>query len=940
MTKNTLDCKQELITTETCNDNLLAGNVEAQKLTIAFFANHKSNVAKYKDLTTEAFFKMITTAEQSPNKLSSKSFIAGEYKYENGQRANRRIHDKIDERNPQLGKVWLTGLSILAIDIDGFNGTLDELLSMLQSEFGQYIHCYYSSYSAFMGDGANQLRFRVVVMLDTILQQANYEKLCVAYFSYLKNKYPQAVIDLSAKTYNKIWFFGRYGGDRFISDMNTTGALFPTSEWLVKETLPLMCTTIKTYDVNKAVDINVDAVVSNGAGQTNGVNLPIGDTSHIVDDNDPIVIAYRQGELKNKTARLKSLLQLIKPDVFNYADWRNIVWGCSEFMDKHPLGYEAVLAWCQTDARDGVKWNKAENEERTRNLYYGYNTDRSNKIAFGTTITLIRRELEKQGCELAEHDVNGHQEFYNAAATITSDISNVVSNSPVNDRPNERKFCKLKTNVTPADFHSDTIPKNCLEKVSKKNTCPLTTYNLEVLLTFYSIEVRYDQNLRMIEGRSKITKPYIMINGKEWAANLKGWVKMDDIIDYVSAQCDENQIRDAKKNKIESLINLAVKGNPYSYLNELIKSKQWDGVNRIDQLISCLVLDRNLSQYKTDRIKRLIRLWLASVVAKQYEERPSNSGMIILHGKQGIGKTTFVDCLLPDKKYISTGQNIDPTNKDGLMAIFRKIIFELGECERILLTRESSTLKNILTSSAHELRLPYERAIEDFINRTAFIGTTNVDALLKDQTGNRRYWVIPLENIDLVKLRAIDMQQVWAELYNHYGHFKDCKTRDEQIASLGRYWTTKDEEDFVNEASKNNMVKSDFMEEVERYYDFYNPALLDAVNAYTISQLLVRCYLDNKISHNNMVKAKLGAELKAHGYHSFIYKNTTYYMCFSRDGKSEVSQIPKHILDIEIEKCRLNWEQNFTWKEWGDDIRGKDIPVVYNNYNYNDFRAS
>ena len=438
--------KQEIPIVElpipTCNDNLLANNIGVQKLTVSFSDKAKSNVAKHKDLSVEQFFKIITTAERSLNpseadKLGSKGFIAGEFKYENGERANVRIHDKIDEKNPQKGKVRLTSLSILAIDIDGFNGTLDELLSMLNVGFGQYLHCYHSSYSAFMGSGANQLRFRVVIVLDTPLQQADYEKLCVAYFTHLKTKYPQAVIDKSAKTYNKLWFFGRYGGDRFIHDMNLSGVLFPTAEWLAKEELPLITSTIKVSND----DVNNEAGIINGA-EVNAIKLPIGATSLKVDD-DPFLIMVRQTQLKNNMARLKSLLLLIKPDVFNYEDWRNIVWGCADLMDKHPLGYDIVLAWCQTDARDGSKWNRSENEERTWNLYYGYNADRSNKIAFGTTITLFKRELEKLGGELAEHEVNGHQEFYNAVEKIasgtpatqpaTSTITSVSLNSPSNE---------------------------------------------------------------------------------------------------------------------------------------------------------------------------------------------------------------------------------------------------------------------------------------------------------------------------------------------------------------------------------------------------------------------------------------------------------------------------------------------------------------------------
>jgi len=62
-----------------------------------------------------------------------------------------------------------------------------------------------------------------------------------------------------------------------------------------------------------------------------------------------------------------------------------------------------------------------------------------------------------------------------------------------------------------------------------------------------------------------------------------------------------------------------------------------------------------------------------------------------------------------------------------------------------------------------ELRRPYAAAESQYARRTVFAASVNEAHFLQDDTGNSRFWVIPILSID--HAHTLDMQQVWAEFY-------------------------------------------------------------------------------------------------------------------------------------------------------------------------------
>ena len=114
---------------------------------------------------------------------------------------------------------------------------------------------------------------------------------------------------------------------------------------------------------------------------------------------------------------------------------------------------------------------------------------------------------------------------------------------------------------------------------------------------------------------------------------------------------------------------------------------------------------------------------------------------LTLKGVQDIGKSFVIKKLAsPDWVCDSSQEN----DKDFKMAIHSTWIYELAELDSITSKVQAGALKNLLSSPQDLIRLPYGRRMEKHKRQSIFIGTSNRDDFLRDETGARRWWVVEL----------------------------------------------------------------------------------------------------------------------------------------------------------------------------------------------------
>ncbi len=150
-----------------------------------------------------------------------------------------------------------------------------------------------------------------------------------------------------------------------------------------------------------------------------------------------------------------------------------------------------------------------------------------------------------------------------------------------------------------------------------------------------------------------------------------------------------------------------------------------------------------------ERWRVCFRKWFVAMVASWMQDEVVNQQVLVLIGKQGIYKTTWLEHLMPPclRAYCTKMANVRDLNKDERMRIAEFGLINLDEIDSMS-DKELNQLKSIITSSDVNERAAYGYTKERRIRIASFCASGNKREFLTDQTGNRRWLPFEVESID------------------------------------------------------------------------------------------------------------------------------------------------------------------------------------------------
>lgn len=281
-----------------------------------------------------------------------------------------------------------------------------------------------------------------------------------------------------------------------------------------------------------------------------------------------------------------------------------------------------------------------------------------------------------------------------------------------------------------------------------------------------------DSNLKEKLVFDRFTGRFLVTKKLPWDYNTKNikrdWDDSDEacLRNYLSRK--PYKIEASKK--IEDALSELTKKRSIHVVQDYFNSLKWDGIPRLDTLL----IDY-LGAEDSEYTRAVIRKELVAAVTRVMTENPIKfDNMIILTGKQGIGKSTFLDKL--GHGWFSDNVK-DFNNKDTLLQMQKCLIIEIGELQAFNKT-DINTLKQFMSQKTDTFRAPYAKKTVEHPRHCVFFGTTNESEFLKDKTGNRRYWPVecmvqkPKKNV--FKDLDEEVDQIWAEAIEifNYGQEK------------------------------------------------------------------------------------------------------------------------------------------------------------------------
>lgn len=120
--------------------------------------------------------------------------------------------------------------------------------------------------------------------------------------------------------------------------------------------------------------------------------------------------------------------------------------------------------------------------------------------------------------------------------------------------------------------------------------------------------------------------------------------------------------------------------------------------------------------------------------------------ILVLQGGQGIGKDTWISMLVDGLGQFSIPLAVIKEDKDTYLNLHRGLVMKISEFDKTA-RAEVSTLKDIITAPSTNLRAPYDKDSKVRMSRCSFISSANVEDLLRDYTGNRRFLIFEIESI-------------------------------------------------------------------------------------------------------------------------------------------------------------------------------------------------
>jgi predicted P-loop ATPase len=250
-----------------------------------------------------------------------------------------------------------------------------------------------------------------------------------------------------------------------------------------------------------------------------------------------------------------------------------------------------------------------------------------------------------------------------------------------------------------------------------------------------------------------------------WLGYAIRWNELTDTVELNSRPIDDvseatlrSKMQDVGMRgvtRMNDAVLVEANDNRYHPIREYLDTLVWNGEDWIGKLFNIYINE------DTGFGETAWKRWMIGAVAKVYVQ--AQNAMLVWDGGQDVGKSHLARWLSPLPEYYIEAQ-LNPDDKDSLVRLATRFIWEVPEVDATTRRAEVAALKDFITRETITVRRAYAKY--DMVKPAcaSLIGTINSDGagFLRDTTGNRRFLTIRMSRIDW-SYSEIDVSNLWAQ---------------------------------------------------------------------------------------------------------------------------------------------------------------------------------
>ena len=244
--------------------------------------------------------------------------------------------------------------------------------------------------------------------------------------------------------------------------------------------------------------------------------------------------------------------------------------------------------------------------------------------------------------------------------------------------------------------------------------------------------------------------------GLPWDPKATQWGNRDDANLRIYL---EERYQVTGKDKIKDAKDAVLTRHRVHPIRDYLNALTWDGTPRLERLI----IDY-MGAEDTPLNRAMTRKHFVAAVARVMQPGCKYDYCLILAGAEGLGKSTLFNVMGGDwfNDSLTTTEG-----KTGMEQLRCGWVIELAELSSIKRS-DVEQVKNYISRRDDIYRAAYGTVVERHPRQCVFCGTTNETYFLKGDTGNRRFWVIAVDESlrkvpDFLEALTRDRDQLWAE---------------------------------------------------------------------------------------------------------------------------------------------------------------------------------